>query len=141
MKNLFLILTVASLVITSCSKDKEGCNDRRASNYDEKVIVDNGTCIYTSVTFYADSSEYNGKTISNIQVTVDGDIVGSFNGHFTNGNQVCGATNTAVYNTTGETSVVWSAVIYQNGGTSVTTSGEYLGISNQTCVIQQVIPQ
>jgi hypothetical protein len=141
MKNLLFILTVASLIITSCSKDEEGCNDRRASNYDEKVIVDDGSCMYTTVTFYADSSQYNGKTISNIEVTVGGEIIGSFNGHFTDNSQVCGATNTAIYNTTGDTSVVWSAVVYLNNSTTVTSSGEYIGITNQTCVIQQVIPE
>jgi hypothetical protein len=140
MKNIILLLISTFITITSCSKDKEGCNDSRATNYDEQVIVDNGTCTYTAVTFYADSSEYNGKTISRIEITVEGKIIGSFNGFFTNGTQVCGATNTAVYNTTGDTSVVWSAIIYQNGGTSVTSSGEYSGITNQTCVIKQVLP-
>ena len=140
MKKTLLILTVAVLSITSCSKDKEGCNDSRASNYDENVVVDDGSCAFTAVTFYADSSQYNGITISSIEVTVNGSVIGSFNGHFTNGNQVCGATNTAVFNTNGESSVAWSAIISQLGGTTVTTSGVHSGISSQGCVIQQILP-
>tara|TARA_B100000809_G_C14731402_1_gene385148 strand:- start:83 stop:505 length:423 start_codon:yes stop_codon:yes gene_type:complete len=140
MKRVLVILTLAALAITSCSKDKEGCNDRRASNYDENVVVDNGSCIFTTVTFYADSSHVEGIPISNIDVTVNGAIIGSFNGFFNDGNQVCGATNTAVFPTNGESLVAWSATIYQLGGTSVVSSGEYIGISNEGCVIQQILP-
>ena len=43
MKRVFVFLTVAILTVTSCSKDKEGCNDRRASNFDQNVIVDDVT--------------------------------------------------------------------------------------------------
>jgi hypothetical protein len=140
MKRVLVILTVAALAISSCSKDKEGCNDRRASNYDEKVVVDNGSCIFTTVTFYADSSHVNGIAISSIDVTVNGAVIGSFNGFFNDGSQVCGATNTAVFPTNGESLVAWSAVIHQLGGTTVASSGEYIGISNEGCVIQQILP-
>ena len=139
MKNILLILTVVALSITSCSKDKEGCNDRRASNYDEKVIIDDGSCTFTTVTFYADSSHYNGITISSIDVTVNGAVVGSFNGYFTNGNQVCGATNTATFKTNGESSVSWSATAHLFGGTTKAFQGEYTGITSQGCVIQQIL--
>ena len=140
MKKLLLILTVATLTITSCSKDKEGCNDRRASNYDDKVVVDDGSCIFTAVTFYADSINLNGKGITNIDITVNGSVVGSFNGSYNSGNQICGETNTAVYNTNGESSVAWSAVIHQVDGVTVSSSGVFNGITSESCVIQQVLP-
>jgi hypothetical protein len=139
MKRVLFILTLA-LVVTSCSKDKEGCNDRRASNYDENVVIDDGSCIFTTVTFYADSSQVNGIPISSIDVTVNGAIIGSFNGFFNDGSQVCGATNTAVFPTNGESLVAWKATIYQLGGTYVENEGEYIGISNEGCVIQQILP-
>jgi hypothetical protein len=141
MRKFLLITSLAVLAITSCSKDQEGCNDTRARNFDVNVIVDDGSCVYTALTFYADSSQYNGKTISDIEITIDGAVVGNFNGFFTVGNQVCDATNTAIYDTRGDTSVSWSAIIYLNGGTIVTNSNTYNGISSETCVIQQVIPE
>jgi hypothetical protein len=140
MKNVLFILAFASLAVISCSKDKEGCNDRRASNYDSKVVVDDGSCIFTDLTFYADSSHIDGIAISKIEVTVNGSLIGSFNGYFNNGNQVCGATNTAVFETNGESEVAWSAVIYQLGGTTVSRSGVYTGIEEEACVIQQILP-
>ncbi len=146
MKKLLLILTVTTIGFASCSKDKEGCNDRRASNYDDKVVVDDGSCVFTALTFYANASQYMAAgetqaiTITNIEVTVDGTVIGSFNGHFNNGNQVCGATNTAVFNTNGESSVAWSAKVYRQGLTSpITFTGVYTGIDGEGCVIQQVL--
>jgi len=140
MKKVLVILTLATLVIASCSKDKEGCNDRRASNYDENVVVDDGSCIFTKVSFYADSSEINGIPISEIEVTVNGAIIGTFNGYHLTGTDVCNATNTAVFETNGETSVDWSATVYQFGGTTVALSGSVTGIGTQGCVISQVLP-
>ena len=108
--------------------------------HDDKVVVDDGSCIFTAVTFYADSINLNGKGITSIDITVNGSVVGSFNGSYNSGNQICGETNTAVYNTNGESSVAWSAVIHQVDGVTVSSSGVFNGIVSESCVIQQVLP-
>lgn len=143
MKHTFLLLAISLFVITSCSKDKEGCNDRRASNYDQNVVVDDGSCIFTAVTFYADSNQVNGQSFSSIDVTVNGVVVGSFtgSGFFTDGSQVCGSPNTAVYNTNGESEVSWSAKINRDGGLPpITNEGIITEIGTQGCIIKQILP-
>jgi hypothetical protein len=140
MKKIFFILSLVALSIASCSKEKEGCNDSSASNYDNQVVVDDGSCTYTALTFYADSSEYQGKLITTIEIIIDGESIGDFSGSYLSGSQVCDASNTVVYDTQGATSISWNAIINQSGGTSVSTSGIYSGITTETCVIQQVLP-
>ncbi|MGB0887904.1 MAG: hypothetical protein ACPGSL_07260 [Vicingaceae bacterium] len=143
MKQTFLLLAISFFMITSCSKDKEGCNDRRASNYDQNVVVDDGSCIFTAVTFYADSNQTNGFNFSSIDVIVNGDEIGTFNGSgfFTNGSQVCGSPNTAVFKTRGESEVRWTARINRDGGLPpIVNEGIVTDIESQGCVIQQVLP-
>ena len=140
MKRLLLILTVACIAITSCSKDKEGCNDRRASNYDEYAVVDNGTCDFTTLTFYADSTHRNGFQISSIDVSVDGNSLGSFSGYHYIGEQVCGSDRSVIYKTQGETSVSWTATINLFGGGTTSTYGIVNTSVNQPCAIVLTLP-
>ncbi len=140
MKKLLLILTIAGIAITSCSKDKEGCNDRRATNYDEYAVVDDGTCDFTTLTFYADSTHTNGLQVSSIDVTVDGTSIGSFTGYHPIGIQVCGTENTAIYKTQGETSVAWTATIHLFGGGTSSNSGTVNTSVNQACSIVHTLP-
>lgn len=47
MKQLRIIYTLLScLLIVSCSREKKGCMDPNALNYDEQAVVDNGKCEY-----------------------------------------------------------------------------------------------
>ena len=140
MKKILLTLSVAALMVTSCSKDKEGCNDRRASNYDEYAVIDNGTCNFTTLTFYADSTHTNGLQISSIDVSVGGTAVGSFSGYHFSGEQVCGTDRIAIYKTQGETSVSWTATINLFGGLTTSSSGTVNTSVNQPCAIVHTLP-
>lgn len=44
--NILILLSALTLGITSCKKDKEGCTDSKACNYDAEATVNNGTCDY-----------------------------------------------------------------------------------------------
>lgn len=41
-----IIIVVAALSIVSCKKDKKGCTDVNACNYDAEAVIDNNNCEY-----------------------------------------------------------------------------------------------
>ena len=58
----FLLFT--GLAIQSC---KEGCKDKKAINYDSKASLENGTCLYCSGTYNADTATYSFNSPNNSQ--------------------------------------------------------------------------
>ncbi len=62
-----------ALLSTSCTKEKEGCTDSKATNYDAEAKKDNGTCIYPSFTVVKKSIDGNEYQV----------VSGSFDKDFT----------------------------------------------------------
>tara|TARA_R110002096_G_scaffold171757_4_gene345061 strand:- start:384 stop:818 length:435 start_codon:yes stop_codon:yes gene_type:complete len=82
MKKTILIFGLAALALTSCKK--EGCNDTFAYNYDEKVKVDDGSCLYRSNNFfYFDEEMANRLTdfyqTQEIRMFIDGEKIITLN--------------------------------------------------------------
>lgn|GEM_PF-3587656 len=50
------LLLIAFVLLGSGCKNREGCADSKASNYDEEATKDNGTCVYMGCT---DQEAYN----------------------------------------------------------------------------------
>ena len=120
-------------LLFSCSK-KEGCNDRTATNYDDMVVVDDGSCSYTNITFFADSTHIEGDSIVEIKIEINSTVVDSFAGMHQFGPGNCGVSNTGNFATNGEPSVSWCSTIYLFSGGLKFRSGEVNTAANLACV-------
>jgi hypothetical protein len=138
MKKLILIAIVLPIIF-SCSK-KEGCNYSEATNYDEMVVVDDGSCRFSKLTFYADTTHINGVYITRIDINIDGVVVGSFDGMELNMTGDCsGGDNTYVYDLDNGT-INWNSAIYLTGGTILTSSGAAVTDPNIPCIEINALP-
>ncbi len=109
MKKIILVVILLPVAF-SCSK-KKGCNAYDAINYDEMVVVDDGSCIYTKLAFYADRTALSPEIrITSTDVYINSDIIGSFSGAADAGG-ACGGSNSVIYATEGEGNISWSCVI------------------------------
>lgn len=70
---------IASSLFTSCKK--EGCTDKKASNYSEEATEDDGNCNYeASAVFWYDEETSQSLTLggsSSLKFYVEGELVGS----------------------------------------------------------------
>ena len=108
-KTIILAVTVISFLY-SCSK-KEGCNFNEALNYDNEVVVDDGTCNFTKFTFYADTTYLIGLPIKDIKIKVDKNTVGTFSGMEYKDN-ACSGSNITSYTPSSVEMVNWTSEIH-----------------------------
>ena len=90
MNSYLALLLVSTLLMTSlpsCKKDKQGCTDPLAENYDKDADVDNGACTYARDKFIGtfagtencDSGTYSWTmTVTESSTDVAGIILGNF---------------------------------------------------------------
>jgi len=139
-KTIFIALTVITFLL-SCSQ-KEGCNFNEALNYDNMVVIDDGSCIFTSFAFYADSTHINGVLIQNIDVKIDDVLIGSFSGMEFSGN-ACEGANNIPYTPKSVENVSWSSEIHLFNSlidTVIFTSGKVRTSSDLLCIEVNVLP-
>ena len=114
MKNLYLFAIILPLLF-SCSK-KKGCNYNQAVNYDKMVVVDDGSCTFTSLSFYADNDTINGKHVDFIEITVENNVIGSFSGKQSESG-ACNGSNTVSYAKGTDGTINWVSTIHLEGDT------------------------
>jgi hypothetical protein len=122
MKKLFLTVLILPLMF-SCSKTFHGCADNLAINFDEDAEKDDGSCLYGSVTFYADSTQYPATQVSSIIVTVDNTIINSFNTFYNGFAGDCGSSGTVSYAFGDAGKIFWSTRTEMIDGTFQIRSG------------------
>lgn len=116
-KILFIILIIP--LLSSCGQ-KEGCTDTKALNFDFEATKDNGSCIYSSVTFYASNKVWPDQTtIKKIYVTVNGTHLGSIDTEFYEfGFETCEESGTLSYKFDSGEEIHWmKTIFYENGDT------------------------
>ena len=135
MKIKFLLLITLVLVSFSCSDDDDdsnnepeqlfGCTDDNALNFNFQADSDDGNCMYSRMTFYAKFNIFQSVPITQIDITIDGEYIGSINGGFIwpNGPGNCSATGTVGYQFLNGANVDWNATIYLANGQFISTSG------------------
>jgi len=135
MKNIVLIAILLPLLF-SCSKKWNGCTDYVALNFKEKAEKDDGSCIYTSITFYADSANYPGTTINRIDITIDGINIGTFNGAYMNLPDCSNPGELSTrFSIEDAGKVTWQSKTYLTNGTFLTKTGTVTPDSATSCVI------
>ena len=125
MKKIILIFLIP-LFLFSCQKDDVevvGCTDDNSLNYDYTATKDDGSCEYSTATFYASYGYYNGVQINSIDVTIDGENIGTINSVYPNGVGNCSAPGTVLYQFYDGYQVDWNTVVHLYNGGVVYSSG------------------
>ena len=131
------LLLCAILLSSGCVlvvPNKPGCTDPDALNYDSFADLDNGSCTYSLVVFYASASQYEYIPnpdanqlfiipIDSIVVAVDGSRLGTLRRYYPNGLGSCDAPGTLVYVFDSGADSDWVAVVLLDNGKKIVTSG------------------
>jgi len=134
-----IVLMLALPLLFSCSKN-EGCNDISAINYDQEADFDDDSCVYSKVTFYADSSRFAGTPINLIEIEIDNVVIGSFAMVSKYPPTICENTGTTSYDFTKSGDKHWTAIIYLSNGSTTTNSGTISHVSSQDCILISALP-
>lgn len=137
MKN-FLYLFTFSIVFfcvsTSCNK-KKGCTDDKALNKNYEASVNDGSCRYSNVTFYASAGFYSGIPITKIDVTVGGNAIGSIPGtYYPSGPGNCSAQGTISFQFDNSNKIDWNTTVYLASGATIFGSGQVSPSSVSDCI-------
>ena len=127
-----LSIIVFGFLFASCKK-VPGCTDLHALNYEYSAEVDNGTCYYSSTTFYAKYGYYSGIPINQIDIAVDGSAIGSINSVYPSGPGNCSATGTVTYEHYDGDNHDWNSTVYLANGAVVYGSGTVKSSSSIDC--------
>lgn len=132
-----ILALIAISFLASCSK-KEGCNFNEALNYDNEVVIDDGSCTFTNFTFYADSIYVNGSQIRRVDVKIGNEVIGNFVGAEDIGS-ACGGPSTVSYSPPSVANVSWTSEIHL-ADTVIVTSGESRTSPGTECLEINVLP-
>jgi hypothetical protein len=121
-----LPLATVLVLLSACEKEPVpvlGCMNSKALNYNSSATKDDGTCTFSTVTFYGSYTYYNGIPITGITVAVDGNAIGALSAAYPSGPGNCSATGTVAFTCTSGESIDWNATIQLANGGSIFTSG------------------
>ncbi len=139
MKKIVLIAIILPLLF-SCSKKWDGCTDYVALNFKEIAEKDDGSCIYTTLTFYADSANYPVSPVDYIDVSVQGSGLGVFSKVYSVGGPAdCNAEGTLNFSFEDAGKITWISTVHLVNGTSSSTTGVAVPDSSQTCILIKVL--
>lgn len=127
------LLLLCSLTLVACQK-KKGCTDSNARNRNYEAEVDDGSCVYSTATFYASSGFYAGIPIVKIDVSADGSSIGSITSVYPNGPGNCSAQGTLVYTFETGNKIDWNTTVYLSSGGIIYGSGQAWPLSSQDCI-------
>lgn len=130
---LWLPCIIALIFGAACEK-KKGCTDNFARNHSYEAEVDDGSCVYSTATFYASSGFFLGIPIVKIDVSVNGSIIGSMNTVYPNGPGNCSAQGTLAFVFESKDRVDWNTTVYLANGGVVYGSGQVAPAASLDCI-------
>ena len=134
------ILTVLVFSSANCEDDIEppkeirGCTDRNSLSYNPQATIDDGSCEYSIVTFYAQWNAFNYIPIMRIDVLVNGEMLGSITTNYPNGPGNCSAQGTVRYEFNNGRSVDWNTTVYLANGAIIYGSGQVSPNQYSECI-------
>ncbi|MBL4593081.1 MAG: hypothetical protein JKX68_04600 [Flavobacteriales bacterium] len=135
MKKLILLVAIIPLLF-SCSKKWHGCTDDVATNFNINAEKQDDSCVYTRLTFYADSSQYPSSPVDHIDIQIGGTSLGTFATVYSIGGLInCGANGTTSYIFEDAGGINWNARVFLINGTVLTKTGSIAPDPNQTCIL------
>jgi hypothetical protein len=134
MRIIILLLALFSFATIMSCKKKRGCTDSKSLNFDVDADKNDGSCRYSKVTFYAKYGAYSGIPIMSIDVTVDGNMIGSINAVYPNGPGNCAAQGTVPFTFGSGKTSDWNTVVNLANGAKIFGSGSVTPTSLQDCI-------
>jgi len=135
--SLYIAIIIILSLFSSCEEDK-GCMDPKALNHDFSVQIDDGSCSYSRVTFYASSvffDRIDRDIISRINVSINGNQIGSTLGiDYANGPAHCSAYGTVPFEFLNGDSIEWYATFFLENGTTKFKSGQVSPSPSAECI-------
>lgn len=145
---LLLALSFISLTCISCfgSDDEDpifeepdpvlGCLEENALNFNSQADTDDGSCRYSKATFYARFNLFNGVPIVNIDISLNGEAIGSIPNGFIwpNGPGNCSSSGTVPYQFQDASVVDWNATLFLSNGQTISTGGTRAANSSAECI-------
>ncbi len=127
------LILILSILITCCSSDDDnsesdpiyGCTDEKSLTFDSMADTDDDSCIYSDLTLYARYNFFQNIPITNIDISIDGEYIGSIANGFIwpNGPGNCSSTGTVQYQFQNSESIDWNATIFLANGQTISSSG------------------
>ena len=129
------VLTACILVVPV----ERGCTDSRALNHESSADVDDGSCTYSNVVFYASANRFDFIPITSVRVTVaESPIgilrIGTLRSYFPDGPGNCTTPGTLDYAFESGDPVDWHATVLLLGGESVIVSGTVEPSPDTLCI-------
>jgi hypothetical protein len=133
---ILILFGFMTLFISACQHD--GCTDPKALNRDRHAKKDDGSCTYSTVTFYARYGVADG--VEHVFLTVDGQEVGSIvAANWPDGTDDCSAKGTISYQFKNSRPIQWRAEIITTGKT-LNASGSVEPSPDAICIKVNVTP-
>ena len=129
-----LLIPLIVLGFTSCKKKTRGCMDMNSLNYNAAAEESDGSCKFSTATFYARYGYYNGIPITSIDVNVNGSAVGTITSIYPTAPGNCGAQGTVGFGLAGSKSAAWNTVVHLANGATVFGSGTTAALAGVECV-------
>lgn len=125
-------LTILFLIVVSCSKSEDvtpepvyGCLDKESLNFNQLADTSDNSCKYSKITFYAKYNLFQNIPINKIDITINGEFIGSITNGFIwpNGPGNCSSTGTVQFEFTNPNSIDWNATLFLANGQTLSTGG------------------
>lgn len=139
MKNILLGTIIATTAfLCSCNKEDDpkpvmGCTIPSATNYNAAATQNDGSCQFSTITFYGAYGYYSGVPISGVSVSVNGDPIGNLSAIYPNGPGNCSAPGTVHYDFRDGNAVDWNGTIYLANGVILYSAGT-VSPYNTSCI-------
>lgn len=112
----------------------EGCMELVALNFDSRATVNDGSCSYSTASFYAKFRTFSGIPITSIDVTINNSQEGTITSFYPNGPGNCSAEGTVQYAFKSGEAVDWNTTVYLANGATILNSGRLSPGRTQECL-------